>query len=83
MKDPMNLELVNLKSLNRKKVKEKTQSVNQALSEIHVKINHRNKLVNFGYGQCSFRISSEKTELNMRVTRSHGGKDVYRPILQK
>ena len=36
----MNLELVNLRSVNRKKVKEKTQSVNQALNEIHIKINH-------------------------------------------
>ena len=35
MKDPLNLEAVNLRNVDRKKVKEKTQAVNQVLSRIH------------------------------------------------
>ena len=35
MKDPKNLEVVNLTNLDRKKVREKTQAVNQVLSWIH------------------------------------------------
>ena len=35
MKDPLNLAAVNLRNVDRKKVKEKTQAVNQVLSRIH------------------------------------------------
>ena len=35
MKDPMNVEAVNLRNVDRKKVKQKTQAVHQVLSRIH------------------------------------------------
>ena len=35
MKDPMNLEAVNFRNVDRKKEKEKTQAVNQVLGRIH------------------------------------------------
>ena len=49
MKDPINFEAVNLRNVDRKKVKEKTQAVNEVLSWIHTEsITEANLLIFVG-----------------------------------
>ena len=82
MKDPMNFEGVNLRNVDRKKVKQKTQAVNQMLSRIHTEsIVRANSLILVGANVVAESLG--KKEVNMRITtRYHGGNGAYRPVLQ-
>ena len=59
MEAPINLEAVNLRNVDREKVKEKTPTVNQMLSRIHTEsVTEAN--FNFGGSECCCRIIRQK-----------------------
>ena len=82
MKDTIDLEAANLRNVDRKKVNEKIEALDQLLIWIHVgSITETNLLILVGADVVVELVGIKEVSMIIK-TRYHGGNDAFTPVLR-
>ena len=82
MKDTIDLEAANLRNVDRKKVKEKIEALDELLIWIHVgSITETNLLILVGAGVVVELVGIKEVSMIIK-RRYHGGNDAFIPVLR-